>query len=151
MPASPSSSSSQLTQRRLRAGTGVEHRASENLRQAAGDRLVTSHRLKPLPLSLHQAHLQKGAVLEHVAKRSRLLERALGLGFSHGFFNGARSALRPLSGFRAAGSGCSSELIETSTGSVGRKQNRCVCRTDGSRGWMQQRLGERLTLKQARV
>lgn len=45
------------------------------------------------------------AVLTRVADRSRLLERALGLGFSHGFFNGARSALRPLSGLRTAGSG----------------------------------------------
>lgn len=48
-----------MVQRRLRAGTGVEHRASEgreppqeNLRQAAGDRLVTSHRLKPRPVVL---------------------------------------------------------------------------------------------------
>lgn len=46
-----------------------------------------------------------GAVLARVADRSRLLERALGLGFSQGFFNAARSGLRPLSGFRAAGSG----------------------------------------------
>lgn len=41
-----------------------------------------------------------------------------------------------------------SELIETSTGSVGGKQNTCVCWTDGSRDRMQQRPGEGLTLKQ---
>lgn len=48
-----------MVQRRLRAGAGVEHRASagreppqENLRLAAGDRLVTSHRLKPRPAVL---------------------------------------------------------------------------------------------------
>lgn len=40
-----------------------------------------------------------GAALARVADRSRLLERALGLGFSHGFFNGARSCFRPLSVF----------------------------------------------------
>lgn len=37
--------------------------------------------------------------------RSRLLERALGLGFSQGFFNGPRSGLRPRSCFCGAGSG----------------------------------------------
>lgn len=48
-----------MVQRRLRAGTGVEQRPSagrgtpqENLRKAAGDRLVTSHRLKPRPAVL---------------------------------------------------------------------------------------------------
>lgn len=43
---------------------------------------------------------------------------------------------------------CNSELIETSTGSVGGKQNRRVCRTEGSRGRVQQCLGEGLSLKQ---
>lgn len=44
-----------MVQRRLRAETGVELRPSagreppQNLRVAAGDRLVTSHRLKPRP------------------------------------------------------------------------------------------------------
>lgn len=46
-----------------------------------------------------------GAAFPCVATRSRLLERALGLGFSQGFFSGTRSGLRPLSGFRGAGSG----------------------------------------------
>lgn len=47
-----------MVQRRLRAGTGVEPRLSvgreplQNLRKAAGDRLVTSHRLKPRPAVL---------------------------------------------------------------------------------------------------
>lgn len=48
-----------MVQRRLRAWTGVEHRESEgrdppqeNLRHAAGDKLVTSHRLKPRPVVL---------------------------------------------------------------------------------------------------
>lgn len=48
-----------MVQRLLRAGTGVAHRASEgreppqeNFRKAAGDRLVTSHRLKPRPAVL---------------------------------------------------------------------------------------------------
>lgn len=44
-----------MVQRRLRVGTGVELRPLvgreplQNLRTAAGDRLVTSHRLKPRP------------------------------------------------------------------------------------------------------
>lgn len=46
-----------------------------------------------------------GAVLARVADWSRLFERALGLGFSHGFFNGPRSGLRPRSCFLAGGSG----------------------------------------------
>lgn len=48
-----------MVQRLLRAGTGVAHRASEgreppqeNFRKAAGDRLVTSHRLMPRPAVL---------------------------------------------------------------------------------------------------
>lgn len=47
-----------MVQRRLRAGTGVELRLSvgreplQNFRKAAGDRLVTSCRLKPRPAVL---------------------------------------------------------------------------------------------------
>lgn len=45
-----------------------------------------------------------GAFLERVAERSLLLERALGLDFSHGFLNWEHSTLRPRSTFRVAGS-----------------------------------------------